>query len=162
MNLSREQYKERISQHKLSVLAGLQRISDEISRRGREHDDDKFEPDVFEQFYINVSKFDNIKLGTPEYMQNLEDMRPAITKHYLKNDHHPEHFENGINGMNLLSIMEMLVDWKSANSAYGNKMSFSESMKINKERFNIDEQLYSILINTAIHLGYLKGGENDI
>lgn len=33
-----------------------------------------------------------------------------LDHHYQNNDHHPEHFELGINGMNLLQLLEMLAD----------------------------------------------------
>jgi hypothetical protein len=92
-------------------------------------------------------------------MKALDSMKPALDLHYSRNEHHPNHFENGISGMTLLDILEMLVDWNSASSAYGDT-SFEESMKINKDRFNIDNQLYSILIATAKELGYIEKEEN--
>jgi hypothetical protein len=49
--------------------------------------------------------------------------------------------------------MEMLIDWKSASSAYGD--SFEKSLEVTKKRFNIDDQLFQILENTAKYLGYI-------
>ena len=67
---------------------------------------------------------------------------------FRSNSHHPEHYENGIYGMDLIDLVEMICDWKAASlrHADGNIM---KSLEINKERFNIDEQLFQILVNTV-------------
>jgi len=41
-------------------------------------------------------------------------MKPAIEHHYKNNRHHPEHFNNGIDEMNLVDLIELLCDWKAA------------------------------------------------
>ncbi len=53
-----------------------------------------------------------------------------------------------LNGMNLIDLIEMIVDWKCAADRHTNG-DISESFKKNIERFNIFPQLASILRNTA-------------
>jgi hypothetical protein len=59
--------------------------------------------------------------------------------------------ESRINGMSLLDVVEMLADWKAAGMRHkdGNLM---ESLEINRKRFGISDQLFSILINTVKEL----------
>jgi len=85
--------------------------------------------------------------GSPEYIKSLKDVQPAIDHHYSKNSHHPEHYTNGIEGMNLLDIVEMLLDWKAA-SLRTKDGNIQKSLEQQIKRFNIDPQLASILKNT--------------
>ena len=75
-------------------------------------------------------------------------MKPALNHHYATYRHHPEHFQNGINDMNLIDIVEMIADWKAASERQkdGNLLV---SIEKNAKRFHLDDQLKQILINTA-------------
>ena len=75
-------------------------------------------------------------------------MKPALDHHYANSRHHPEHFANGINDMNLIDIMEMLADWK-ASSMRHNDGNLLKSIELNQQRFGYDDQLKQILLNTA-------------
>ena len=152
--ITKEQYRNSVLAHKLSVKIGLQRVIDDLHKRADNHDDDKLEGEILDSFYEISGKFEHAKFGSKEYENVLEKLKPTLDKHYAINEHHPQHNENGISGMNLMAMLEMLVDWKSASSAYGDT-SFLTSMEINKKRFDIDEQLYRVLLNTAQSLGYL-------
>lgn len=156
MPISKEEYKERINLHKQSVKAGIQRIIIMLSQRGDRHDNSKFSIDEFDGFYNINSKMSNMKFGSPEYISSLSEIKETLDIHYKNNSHHPQHFENGISGMDLIDLIEMIVDWKSASYAYDDsETTFEHSLEINRERFNIDNQLYSILLNTAKNLGYI-------
>lgn len=67
---------------------------------------------------------------------------------------YPGYFEeamektNGINGMSLMDIVEMLCDWKAASERH-NDGDIMKSIEINKTRFGISDQMTAILINTA-------------
>lgn len=61
----------------------------------------------------------------------------------------------GINGMSLLDVIEMLVDWKAAGERH-NDGSIERSLTVNRGRFKISDQLHTILENTARELGWLK------
>ncbi len=62
--------------------------------------------------------------------------------------------ESRLNGMSLLDVLEMLVDWKAAGMRHKDG-NLAESLEINHGRFKISDQLQSILINTAQELGWL-------
>ncbi len=78
-------------------------------------------------------------------------MGPALKHHYENNEHHPEFHKDGINGMTLIDLIEMLCDWKASSERHENGDIF-KSLKINTERFQISPQLLSILENTAKEL----------
>jgi hypothetical protein len=63
---------------------------------------------------------------------------------------------SGINGMSLFDVMEMLMDWKAATERMKDGGDIWKSIDINTARFAISEQLRSILVNTAVELGWLK------
>ena len=81
--------------------------------------------------------------------ENLKKVAHIIAYHYENNRHHPEHFENGINDMTLVDLVEMFCDWKAATERHpsGNLLS---SISINGKRFNMSAQLEQIFRNTAI------------
>ena len=92
--------------------------------------------------------------GSAEYRTLVDAMGEGLRHHYAHNRHHPEHFANGINGMTLVDLVEMLVDWKAASerTAHGD---FAASLTINRERFDVAPQLMDILVNTVRHFGWL-------
>jgi hypothetical protein len=152
MFLTKDEYRDRIILHNFSVTTGMQRVADELCHKGQHHDKDKLLPEILDDFYPASEKFSGAKYGSEEYRKALSELSPVLSEHYRKNSHHPEHYSNGINGMSLLDLIEMLVDWKSACSAYGD--SFETSMEVAKLRFGIGDQLFDILNNTAKFLGY--------
>jgi hypothetical protein len=122
--------------------------------RINKHDASKLEAPEKEYFDKYTPRLATLTFGSPEYTQNIQDLKPALEHHYAVNDHHPQfHGEDGINGMNLLSLVEMLADWKAAGER-GKGGNIYKSIDINAERFGISKQLKKILINTAKYLGY--------
>lgn len=89
----------------------------------------------------------NCTYGSKEYKQYLEELKPALKHHYKNNNHHPEHYDNGIDDMDLFDIVEMIADWMAATLRHNDGNIF-KSLNVNKERFNMSEQLYNILKNT--------------
>ena len=77
----------------------------------------------------------------------LESVRPAIDHHYSKNRHHPQHWPNGINDMDLVDIIEMLADWAAATKRNKNG-NIHKSLEFNSDHFRITPQLKQILLNT--------------
>lgn len=125
----------------------------DLSLRAANHDRSKLgspEKEYFDKYTPRLAK---LTYGTPEYTQNIQDLKPALEHHYKVNDHHPQFHENGINGMNLLSLVEMFADWKAAGER-GKDGNIYKSIEINAERYGISKQLKQILINTAKYLGY--------
>lgn len=97
-----------------------------------------------------VARLENIEYGSDEYRAALAEAKPVIAEHYANplNMHHPEHYPNGINGMTLLDVVEMLADWKAA-SERTKQGSIQKSLAVNKQRFGISDQLAEILENTV-------------
>lgn len=135
-------------QHYMSPIIG------DLIRRMGNHDQSKLKSPEKEYFDEFTPRLKGLTFGTPEYTQNIQDLKPALNHHYANNDHHPQfHGEDGLNGMNLLSLTEMLADWKAAGER-GKDGNIYKSIEINAERFGISKQLKKILINTAKYLGY--------
>ncbi len=135
----------------------------EIMNRGEKHDQSKLEQPELEAYDVITKKLRGTTYGSPEYKDSLRQMKPAIKFHYRYNRHHPEYFENEIEGMNLIDLMEMLCDWKASGLRH-NDGDLIKSIEINRERFKICDQLYHILCNTAEFINsnvvYHKGEES--
>ena len=123
-------------------------IVQELDRRAAKHDASKFESPEAEIFAQNTPKLAKTEYGTDDYKKLLDETRVAITHHYSKNDHHPEHFTQGIEAMDLLQITEMLCDWIAATERNKNG-NIHKSIEVNTERFNLSPQLVNILTNTV-------------
>lgn len=117
-----------------------------IIERGQNHDKSKLEEPELEIF-ANAPDLNEIKFDSKEYKESLEEIKPALENHYGKNSHHPQHYKNGINGMDLLDLCEMLCDWMASTERMkaGN---IRQSLTTNCERFKITKQLEEILENT--------------
>jgi hypothetical protein len=85
--------------------------------------------------------------GSDEYKQFLKGLKPALDHHYCKNRHHPEHFSNGIRGMNLIDLIEMFCDWYAASKRH-NDGDIMKSIAINQERFAYSDDLKAVFENT--------------
>lgn len=126
----------------------LNRCIVDLMRRGEKHDQSKLESPEVELFTEFTPKLAASTYGSPEYEGFRKAMGPALEHHYANNPHHPEHFKNGIDDMDLLAIVEMLCDWKAASERHSNG-NIRKSIEINANRFNISPQLVKIMENTA-------------
>lgn len=126
---------------------------DNIARRQDAHDTSKLESPEKECFDEVTGALKALTYGSDEYKAQLTKLKPALDHHYASNSHHPEHYPNGIEGMSLLDLLEMLCDWKAAGERHADG-SMERSLTVNQSRFKIGEQLQSILRNTAVELGY--------
>lgn len=133
----------------------LGRCMRNLRLRQNAHDKSKLEDPEKTIFDEMTPKLKNSIYGSEEYKSFLESMKPALDHHYALNSHHPEHYPNGINGMSLLDLLEMLCDWKAAGERHANG-SMERSLEINKDRFKISPQLQCVLENTARELGWLN------
>jgi hypothetical protein len=133
--------------HISKVQDGIHKIVTLLLERGRVHDRSKLEDPELEYFTKYTNQLKSLTYGSPEYYQCLEDMKPAIEHHYANNRHHPEHYKNGINGMNLVDLIELLCDW-SASAKRQHNGNLRISLQKGAERFNIEPQLLEILENT--------------
>lgn len=129
----------------LGVVIGL------LVERSLAHDKSKLEDPEKSMYDEFTPKLKESTYGSDEYKGFLKDMGTALQHHYENNTHHPEHYPNGINGMSLLDVIEMLADWKAAGMRHANG-NIQQSLEINRTRFGISDQLFEILQNTVKEL----------
>lgn len=120
----------------------------ELMRRQFTHDRSKLVPPEVSMFTEFTPKLKGSTYGSEEYKGYLKDMGSALDHHYFSNRHHPEFFDNGLEGMNLFDVLEMLIDWTAATRRHGDG-DIRKSLEINRERFGISDQLWQILSNTV-------------
>ena len=142
-------------EHIFQVLKLLCQVKDELTRREVWHDRSKLESPEKEIFDEFTPKLSAVTYGSDEYKAMLEAMKPAISHHHSSNRHHPEFHKDGIAGMDLIDLIEMVADWKAATLRH-NDGDLSRSIDINAKRFNIHPDIVSIIRNTAFNAGWFK------
>lgn len=133
--------------HIQTVQRLLFKCIEDLSNRQLLHDQSKLQSPEVETFEEYTPKLAKSTYGSEEYKQFLKEMKPALDHHYANNTHHPEHFSDGIKGMNLLDVLEMLCDWKAATLRH-NDGDIRKSIEINQKRFGYSDEFKQILINT--------------
>jgi hypothetical protein len=128
-------------------------VQNKLEDRGFLHDQSKLGPQEKPLFDSVTGKLKGLTYGSEEYKTSLKDLGPALAHHYAHNSHHPEHYPNGVDGMSLLDVIEMLCDWKAAGERHADG-SMARSLAINRTRFQISDQLYAILENTVREMGW--------
>lgn len=126
-----------------------------LNGRAKWHDYSKLkspEKEVFDEF---TPKLRGCTYGSEEYKGFLRSMNVALVHHYANNSHHPEHYPNGVNDFDLFDLVEMLMDWKAATERHEDGDIY-RSLDINRLRFGLSDQIYSILRNTAQRLKWAK------
>ena len=131
----------------------LSEIRERLLIRGLAHDSSKLEEPEKSVFDEYTNKLKHTDYGSEEYKGFLEAMAPALAHHYAVNSHHPEHYEDGVDGMDLLDVVEMLCDWKAATERTKNG-DIRKSIEMNAKRFGLSVQLQCILMNTVDRLGW--------
>lgn len=135
-------------QHITNVQGLLIVFAMELLKRAKEHDQSKLESPELERFTEYTPKLKNVTYGSEKYKEYLDGLGVALNHHYENNDHHPEHFKNGVDDMNLAQIVEMFCDWKAASMRHADG-DVNQSITHNKERFKLSDQLESIFRNSA-------------
>ena len=134
-------------QHKLYVLRYASSYALRVMLRALSHDLSKLSPQEFRAFSSIVPKQKATKYFSEEYKENLASISEALKHHYRKNRHHPEHHDPDdpkISSLDLVDLTEMFCDWKAAVRLNVGGDIF-ESIKKNKERYHIPEELCEIL-----------------
>jgi Family of unknown function (DUF5662) len=129
----------------------------ELLDRAVMHDQTKLEDPERSGFDEYTAKLRGTTYNSPEYKQFLAELQPVLDHHYKHkfNRHHPEHHREGIRGMNLIDVLEMLCDWKAATMRHADG-DILKSIEINQDRFDFSDDLSDILINTACWLDEQK------
>lgn len=125
-----------------------------IIERGSAHDASKFSPEEkgpLDEMAALIEREGQAPFRSEEYKRRTALLGPMLAHHYANNSHHPEHYQNGVAGMDLADLVEMFFDWKAA-SERGEESAMN--LTVACERFKIDPMLVSIFRNTADRLGF--------
>lgn len=139
--------------HSRRVDELLLQLVHKIQLRITKHDLSKMEDPEHTTFEMFSPRLKHSTYGSDEYKGFLAEMKEALDHHYAHNRHHPEHHEDGIDGMTLVDLAEMLADWKAATERHDDG-DLERSLEIQRDRFNMSDQLVSILRNTAQEEGW--------
>jgi len=135
------------------VQGYLRSFVDGLVVRLMNHDGSKLENPEKAMYDEFTPKLRGLTYGSDEYKACLQEMGPALRHHYAVNSHHPEHYNNGVGGMDLFDLVEMLSDWKAATLRHADG-DILASLEINRTRFGLSDQLYQVLKNTVERMGW--------
>lgn len=139
----------RVDELLLDVVAGL-------LARVTNHDASKMEDPEKPVFDRVTQRLKGSTYGSDEYEGFLADMGGALSHHYANNRHHPQFFADGVAGMTLVDLVEMLADWRAAGERHTDG-NMTRSLEVGAERFGIEPQLAAVLVNTARCFGWDQG-----
>lgn len=137
--------------HIRRVQTLLAEMQANLAARAIAHDTSKLESPEVEVFDKETPTLRDLTYGSDDYKAALARLGEGLAHHYASNSHHPEHYENGISGMSLLDVVEMLADWAAAVERHEDG-NITTSINQNAERFGYDELLTSIFHNTIREL----------
>lgn len=143
----------KVHQARVSII--LSKLGKELIKRGKTHDFSKFqtpEKDFYKEYHDQLKE---ATFGSKMYQYYMEKMQPGIQHHYEVNDHHPEHFKDGVVDMDLIQMLEMLADIRAVSIEKGTDV-IAFLPKYMKEK-NIPENFYTILRNTLQHIIQQEG-----
>lgn len=140
--------------HSRRVGELVHQVVKDLLDRAVTHDLSKTEPPELAFYDEFGPKIAASAYGSDEYYAHVEAMRPGLIHHYAANRHHVDHFTDGIAGMTLVDLVEMLADWRAATER-NKSTDFAAGLAINRKRYGIDDQLWSVLWNTAEAMGWL-------
>lgn len=125
-----------------------------LLQRAVSHDESKLHPPEAELFAAHTQSLKYLTYGSPTYEAARRELAPALTHHYANNPHHPEHYPEGIEGMSLIDLLEMLLDWRAATERHDNG-DIRHSIEINQARYGYNDALKKIFLNTLEQLDLL-------
>lgn len=125
----------------------------ELISRGQKHDESKLHSPEKPLFDKYTPILHGLTYGSDDYKASLVNLKPALDHHYARNTHHPEHYVNGVNDMNLYDLIEMFFDWKAASERQTNG-NICKSITSNCDKYNISSLLHNIFQNSVKHLGW--------
>jgi len=135
-------------EHAQQVCKRITRIAEALILRGVDHDMSKFSSEEYPTFVGLTVKLKDLVYGSDEYKKVFEKLRPALVHHYARNRHHPNHFLNGIQGMNLIDVVEMFCDWHASIQRQKDG-DIRKSIEIDQKRFKFSDDLKQIFLNTV-------------
>ena len=137
--------------HVAEVARLLSVVTDELTRRGVEHDHTKLD-ELKSTFDEVTPKLEGLTYGSEEYKKSLHDIKPELDYHYAQESHHVfEHYPNGVYDATLMDVTEMVCDWIAASKRHEDG-DVTKSLEINRERYDIEPQLFALISNTVRRL----------
>lgn len=125
----------------------------EMLDRCDKHDLSKLDHPEVDGFTRMTPTLAQSEYGSEENVKNREAMlADTLLNHYAKNRHHPQHFPDGVDGMNLVDLIEMFCDWKASSARHKNG-NIRKSIDHNRDRFKMAPQLARIFYNTIDLVG---------
>lgn len=98
-----------ILNHKKKVKDRMLFLAKEIIKRAEEHDNSKLKlPEI--NWLIEMDKEPKVEYGTPEYFEKMKRWDKFFKHHYKNNSHHPDHYVQGVYGMTIVDLVEMMCD----------------------------------------------------
>lgn len=144
-----------VVQHIKRVQWHMQDAVNRLGIRAVQHDQSKYSQEEL-GLVLGKPSFDKYEYMSVEERAALAAVQESLKHHYAVNSHHPEHYEDGILGMSLLDLLEMLADWKAASETSGKNSSFQGSIEFAKERWNLSPEMARIFENTGRELGWIE------
>lgn len=140
--------REETLEHIREVQKRMLLLADWVVDRSDHHDATKLQEPEWAIFSEFTPKLRGLTYGSDEYKAALEAMGPALQHHYANNAHHPEFFEDGVDGMDLVDLLEMICDWYAATKRHADG-DIEKSLEINRKRFGLSGQMVNVLRNTV-------------
>lgn len=140
--------------HIEEVRNNLAQVISDIAHRKLVHDRSKLE-EPEKSGFDRATNLKGLTFGSDEYNAQLADMQDILDHHYHHPDnrHHPQHFEMGLEGMNLIDMLEMVADWVAAVKRHADG-NIWDSLEYNRQRFDMNEQTYIMIANTIVYMGW--------
>lgn len=137
-----------ITKHIQSVNGELQKVSEELQRRGQEHDHDKIEKgyvnDVYENYFPQLKKID---FGSAEYLEFEREHFSQAHYMHVQNRHHFYDHRNQTTDVNLFDFLEAIIDIKESNKQYST-FDIDNVMAIIKSKGLFEQSLEEMTRNT--------------
>lgn len=133
--------------HRYYVNFFLSKFVQEIMIRATLHDVSKYSDGEFPGFK-GATYYVRGPWGKEEIPDAVkEKLKESIDLHHTNNDHHPEYFPSGMEDMDLIQLLELSVDWKSAMIRHGN-YDIEENVRVGQQKFGYPDFFAKILCNT--------------
>ena len=135
-------------EHIARVQQLLNKVAIALLQRGEIHDQSKLKTPEVEVFTVYTPLLATTVYGSAEGERIKKEMASCLEHHYANNRHHPQHFKNGIEDMDLIDIVEMYCDWKASSERH-NTGNIRKSIEINANKFGMPPMLVKIFENTV-------------
>lgn len=143
---------EKSVQHIRDVQALIMECSINLQDRLLAHDQSKLVEPERSAYEGLDEKLVGIEFGSDAYKLTIKaHLGSALNHHYAYNRHHPEHYSNGIAGMSLFDLLEMLCDLRAICTEKGKP---EIDLETNKRIHNMSDEMYGLLLNTIEELGW--------